>query len=46
MDKVIALEDDDRSGMVYDTLAVDMAKAAKLVYNACLRAQVYAEQNQ
>jgi hypothetical protein len=41
--KIIAEEDDERSHMVYDGLAEDMARAAENVYNACLRGQAYAE---
>jgi hypothetical protein len=40
---IIAEEDEDRDGVVYATLAEDMARAARLVYDSCLKGQAYAE---
>jgi len=36
---------DGHPELVYDTITVDMAKAAVLVYDSCMRGQTYAEQN-
>ena len=40
---IIAEEDEDRNGAVYESLAEDMANAARLVYDACLKGQSYAK---
>lgn len=40
---IIGEEDDDREGVVYESLAEDMAKAAALVYDASLKGQSYAQ---
>lgn len=39
---IIGEENDDRDGVVYATLAEDMANAARLVYDSCLKGQSYA----
>jgi hypothetical protein len=43
LEDIIAEENEDRDGTVYQSLAEDMAKAAALVYDACLKGQSYAE---
>lgn len=43
MNDIIGEENEDRDGIVYETLAEDMASAARLVYDAALKAQSYAE---
>jgi hypothetical protein len=42
IDGVIENDDDDRAGLVYPALAVDMAEAARQVYNACQLGQEFA----
>lgn len=43
MDAIISRENEDRDGVVYESLGDDMARAAKLVYDAALKAQSYAK---
>jgi hypothetical protein len=43
IEDIIGEENDDREQLVYPDLAIDMAEAAKTVYDACLRGQKYAE---
>lgn len=43
LNDIIGEENDERDGVVYESLAEDMAKAAALVYDASLKAQSYAE---
>lgn len=43
LQEIICEENEDRTAMVYGTLAEDMAKAAALVYDSCLKGQSYAE---
>jgi len=43
IEEVLAEEDDDREGYIYDELAEEMAKAARLVYDACLDGQRFAK---
>ena len=43
LEEVIELENDKRSGFVYSGLAIDMAKAAKLVYDACVIASEFTQ---
>lgn len=43
MEKVINEENNDRDGMVYGSLATDMADVAQVVYDACLKGQSYAK---
>jgi hypothetical protein len=45
MEKIIASENNDRDGYVYEDLAVDMAKASALVYDGCLRSSQFTESN-
>lgn len=40
---IIGEEDEDRDGAVYASLAEDMANAARLVYDSCLKGQSYAK---
>lgn len=40
---VIGNDDDEREGYVYPALSENMADAARLVYNSCLRGQEFAE---
>lgn len=37
-------EADERNGYVYENLSTDMANAAKLVYESCIKGQVFAAQ--
>jgi hypothetical protein len=41
IDNAMLLENGDREGVVYDSLAKDMARAARVVYDACLKGQDY-----
>jgi hypothetical protein len=45
MEALLETSDEERAnqGYVYERLALDMAKAAELVYDACLKGQQYAE---
>jgi hypothetical protein len=43
LDRVIENENNDREGYVYGNLVHDMAKAAELVYDSCLKGQSYAK---
>jgi hypothetical protein len=43
IEDIIGEENDDRSGAVYPSLANDMASAARLVYDSCLKGQAYDE---
>lgn len=40
---IIGEENEDRDGIVFPSLADDMAKAARLVYDSCLKGQQYAK---
>lgn len=43
MEEVIGVEDEDREGVVYTSLAKDMARAAELIYDSCLKGQSYSK---
>jgi len=43
MERVIQEETADRTGVVYGNLRYDMADAAELVYDTCLKGQSYAK---
>ena len=43
IEDVINKENEDRDGVVYQTLSEDMANAARLVYDSCLKGQSYAK---
>jgi hypothetical protein len=43
LEDIIGEENEDRTGVVYQNLARDMATAARLVYDSCLKGQSYAE---
>ena len=43
MERVIQEENADRTSVVYGNLHYDMADAAELVYDSCLRGQSYAK---
>lgn len=43
IDEAILLENGDRKDFVYESLAKDMAGAARLVYDACLKGQSFAK---
>lgn len=43
LEDIIGAENEDRDGIVYLSLAEDMARAAALVYDSCLKGQSYAK---
>lgn len=43
LEDIIGEENENREGLVYPALAQDMATAARLVYDSCLKGQSYAE---
>lgn len=43
LEDIISEEDEARDGVVYASLAADMAAAVRLVYDACLKGQAYAK---
>lgn len=43
LEDIIGEEDEDRDGVIYASLAQDMARAAQLVYDSCLKSQSYAK---
>jgi len=43
LEGIIGEENEYRDGVVYENLARDMAAAARLVYDSCLKGQSYAK---
>lgn len=43
MEEIINLENSARDGVVYESLAGNMADVAEIVYDACLKGQSYAK---